>query len=66
LLSAALNGDQLLFARQDEVEAAWRIVDPLLADPPRLEPYAAGSWGPASANALVAPHGRWHDPAPPD
>ena len=64
LLSAALNGDPLLFARQDEVETAWRIVDPLLEAPPLLEEYAAGSWGPGAANALVAPHGAWHDPAP--
>ena len=64
LLSAALNGDPLLFARQDEVEAAWRIVDPLLAEPRRLEEYVAGSWGPAAADGLVAPHGAWHDPAP--
>ena len=62
LLSAAMDDDPLLFARQDEVEAAWRIVDPLLCAPPPAAEYPPGSWGPAAADALVAPHGSWHDP----
>ena len=62
LLSAAMNGDPLLFARRDEVEAAWRIVDPLLArhSPPQV--YESGSWGPAEAASIVQPTGSWHDP----
>jgi glucose-6-phosphate 1-dehydrogenase len=64
LLTAAMAGDHLLFARRDEVEAAWRIVDPLLADAPRPDEYPAGSWGPGPAAALAAP-GAWHDPTAP-
>jgi glucose-6-phosphate 1-dehydrogenase len=62
LLGAAMAGDHLLFARQDEVEEAWRIVDPVLAAPPRLHVYAPGTWGPVAADALMAPHGAWHAP----
>ena len=46
LLGDAMAGDDLLFAPQEFVEAAWRIVDPVLADPPPIHMYAAGSWGP--------------------
>jgi len=55
----ALSGDPRLFAREDTVEEAWRIVDPILdaaKAPP--EPYERGSWGPAAADRL-APGGRW-------
>jgi len=62
LLSAAMAGDHLLFARQDEVEGAWRIVDPLLADPSPIIEYEPGSWGPEAARSLIAPPARWHDP----
>jgi len=62
LLGAAMAGDHLLFARQDEVEAAWRIVDPLLFDPPPVGEYTPGSWGPEGAEQLIAPHASWHDP----
>jgi glucose-6-phosphate 1-dehydrogenase len=62
LLSDAMAGDPLLFARQDEVENAWRIVEPALKAPPALESYEPGTWGPASADALAAPHGGWHAP----
>ncbi len=60
LLDDALNGDPRLFARQDGVEAAWRIVDPVLVDPPRVEPYSFGTWGPTSASS-VEPSGGWHE-----
>jgi glucose-6-phosphate 1-dehydrogenase len=63
LLVAAMNGDPLLFARQDEVESAWALVDPLLSKPTPLHPYACGSWGPREADALVADLGGWHPPA---
>jgi glucose-6-phosphate 1-dehydrogenase len=62
LLSAALSGDQLLFARQDEVEAAWRIVDPIIAQAPPLHAYEPGSWGPAAAASIPATADGWHDP----
>jgi glucose-6-phosphate 1-dehydrogenase len=62
LLSAAMNGDQLLFARRDEVEAAWRIVDPLVAQAPPLHTYEPGTWGPAEAALIPASAGGWHDP----
>lgn len=57
LLSAALRGDPGSFAREDSVLEAWRIVQPILDDPPDLHPYPAGSSGPAKADQLV-PNGR--------
>ncbi|CAN5507808.1 glucose-6-phosphate dehydrogenase [soil metagenome] len=63
LLSDAMNGDQTLFARQDAVEAAWRIVDPIVGDAVPIEKYEPGSWGPKSADRLIATSGGWHDPA---
>lgn len=53
LLGDAMCGETFRFARQDYVEEAWRIVDPLLADPNAPLPYEPGSWGPEAANALV-------------
>ena len=62
LLGDAINGDATLFARQDVVEAAWAIVDPLLKDPGELFEYEPGSWGPPQADALVADVGGWNTP----
>ena len=62
LLGDAMVGDVTLFARQDAVEAAWRIVDPILATPSPLHEYEAGTWGPADAERLVADVGGWHCP----
>ncbi|MFL5919824.1 MAG: glucose-6-phosphate dehydrogenase [Gaiellaceae bacterium] len=62
LLYAAMLGDSTRFTRQDGVEEAWRIMQPLLDDPPPVHAYAPGSWGPTEADALVAGHGRWHEP----
>jgi glucose-6-phosphate 1-dehydrogenase len=62
LLGDAIRGDATLFARQDSVEVAWDIVDRLLATGPQAEPYAAGSWGPASADRMVERYGGWYDP----
>jgi glucose-6-phosphate 1-dehydrogenase len=62
LLGDAMAGDPLLFARQDEVENAWRIVESALKAPPALETYEPGSWGPAAADRLAAPHGGWRVP----
>ena len=62
LLGDALRGDSSLFTREDSVEETWRIVQPLLDAPPRVELYQPGSWGPASADRLVAGHPSWRDP----
>jgi glucose-6-phosphate 1-dehydrogenase len=64
LLSDALRGDATLFARQDDVEAAWRIVDPVLGDATPLHEYAPGTWGPAAADVLIAANTGWHNPNP--
>ena len=61
VLGDAMHGDQTLFAREDYVEEAWRIVDPALAAPTPVQRYAPQSWGPAEARR-VAPPGGWHDP----
>jgi len=62
LLHAALVGDSTRFTRQDSVEEAWRVMQPLMDAPPPVQPYAPGSWGPEAAERLVAGHGRWHGP----
>jgi glucose-6-phosphate 1-dehydrogenase len=64
LLSAAMEGDPLLFARQDEVEAAWAVVDPILSRPSPVHGYEPGSWGPPETEALLAPFGGWAAPQP--
>src|SRR5579859_8079047 len=61
LIGAALDGDRWLFARQDTVEAAWRIVDPVLGDVVPVHPYARGTWGPKEADALLPDGESWHD-----
>ncbi len=62
LLGDALAGDGALFTREDSVEAAWAVVDPVLENHHRALPYPPGSWGPEQADALITPHGRWHNP----
>jgi glucose-6-phosphate 1-dehydrogenase len=62
LLGDAMDADATLFARQDVVEAAWAIVNPLLADPGALYEYEPGSWGPPQADRLVADVGGWNTP----
>jgi glucose-6-phosphate 1-dehydrogenase len=62
LLDEAMDGDPLLFARQDAVEAAWEVVQRVLDDATPLHPYACGSWGPADAEGRVVPDGGWRDP----
>ena len=62
LLGDALRGDQALFARQDLVEAAWRVVDDVLAADTPVLPYKAGTWGPKEANELIPRTHTWHDP----
>jgi glucose-6-phosphate 1-dehydrogenase len=63
LIGAAMTGDRYLFARQDTVEAAWRVVQPVLGDVVPVVRYARGSWGPAHADALVPGGEAWHNPA---
>jgi len=63
LLTDAMEGDPLLFARQDEVEAAWRVVEPILDHPSEVLPYEPGSWGPDEAERIAARVGGWHAPA---
>lgn len=62
LLGDALAGDAALFTRQQAVEAAWRVVEPVLERHAAARPYARGSWGPREADALIAPHGPWRNP----
>jgi glucose-6-phosphate 1-dehydrogenase len=62
LLGDAMVGDVTLFARQDAVEAAWKIVDPVLASPTPPHEYEPGSWGPPAAEALASGVGGWHCP----
>ncbi len=64
LLGDAIRGDASLFTRDDGVEAAWRIVDPVLRNPTPVAEYAPGTWGPAAARAVVAGDEGWHDPKP--
>jgi glucose-6-phosphate 1-dehydrogenase len=59
LLGDALEGEPTLFARADAIEEAWRIVTPVLEQPPPVIPYGAGSWGPKEADAI--PVEGWHD-----
>jgi glucose-6-phosphate 1-dehydrogenase len=63
LIGAALDGDRWLFARQDTVEAAWEIVDPVLGDVVPVHPYARDTWGPKEADRLLPSREAWHDPA---
>jgi len=62
LLGDAMAGDATLFARQDVVEAAWAIVDPVIHGPSQMFEYEPGSWGPPQADRLVADVGGWHTP----
>ncbi|HWK27822.1 MAG TPA: glucose-6-phosphate dehydrogenase [Solirubrobacter sp.] len=62
LLGDAMAGDGALFTREEAVEAAWAVVDPVLTDHHPAIPYEPGTWGPDAADALMAAHGRWHEP----
>jgi len=62
LIGDAMIGDATLFARQDVVEAAWAIVDPVIGDCCPLREYESGTWGPPEADALVAAAGGWAPP----
>ncbi|HVC89500.1 MAG TPA: glucose-6-phosphate dehydrogenase [Acidobacteriaceae bacterium] len=62
LLGDAMKGDGALFTREDTVEAAWAVVDPVLKSHHRVRPYRRGSWGPKDADAIIAADGGWHNP----
>jgi glucose-6-phosphate 1-dehydrogenase len=62
LIGAALSGQRWLFARQDAVEAAWRVVQPVIGGAVPVQAYAKGSWGPAEADKLLPAGETWHDP----
>jgi glucose-6-phosphate 1-dehydrogenase len=62
-----MRGDACLFAREDAIEAHWRIVDPVLDLDAEPYPYESGSWGSSEADRLVARvPGGWHKPVVPD
>ncbi len=62
LLLDAARGISEFFAREDQVEQAWRIVDPILGNAVPVRPYSPGSWGPAEANKLIIGEGDWWNP----
>jgi glucose-6-phosphate 1-dehydrogenase len=62
LLQGAMMGDRSHFARQDAVDETWRIMQPALDAPPKIEIYEPGSWGPASAERLPGRQGGWQEP----
>jgi glucose-6-phosphate 1-dehydrogenase len=64
LLGDAIRGDTTLFTQDDSVEAAWRVVDPVLRDPMPVVEYEQGSWGPDAANHIVDNDETWHNPQP--
>ncbi len=62
LISDAIRGDASLFTRDDSVEAAWRVVEPILDNAAPPAKYKPGTWGPAAATAVVAGKEGWHNP----
>jgi glucose-6-phosphate 1-dehydrogenase len=64
LLADAMAGDGALFTREDAVEAAWAVVEPVLETHRRAYPYELGTWGPKEADDLIAADGGWHNPSP--
>lgn len=62
LLSDAMAGDGALFTREDAIEAAWAVIDPVLDMPRPVYRYKPGSWGPKQADALIAADGSWNNP----
>jgi glucose-6-phosphate 1-dehydrogenase len=62
VLGEAIAGDATLFAREDYVEEAWRIVDPVLKGPTPLYEYEANTWGPSEVETRITPAGGWQNP----
>jgi len=65
VLTDAIDGDATLFARQDYVEEAWGIVDPVLRQHTPVYPYEPNTWGPKEVGERLAPPGGWHNPTAP-
>ena len=63
LLGDAMRGNNELFGRADTIDAQWRIVEPILTDPPPVQEYDRGTWGPDAANALIGADGPWRNPS---
>jgi glucose-6-phosphate 1-dehydrogenase len=61
LLGDAMIGDGALFTREDAVEAAWAVVDPVMKNHDRVRPYKRLSWGPKEADTIIASDGGWHN-----
>jgi len=66
VLGDAMAGDATLFARQDYVEEAWRIVDPVLKASTPIYEYEKADWGPKEVDQRVSPAGGWHNPSAED
>lgn len=66
LIWSAMNGDPGLFAREDGVEAAWRVVEPVLGPSTPLYEYEPNTWGPPEATAITAENEGWQNPEPED
>jgi glucose-6-phosphate 1-dehydrogenase len=64
LLGDAADGDATLFAREDSVEASWRIVNPILGNATPLLNYEPNTWGPPELDRMLMPNGGWHNPQP--
>ena len=62
LLTDAMGGDGALFSREDAIESAWAVVEPVLLSPPAVHRYARGSWGPDAANHFIHAEGGWCNP----
>jgi glucose-6-phosphate 1-dehydrogenase len=62
LLGDAIQGDPMLFTREDAVEAAWAVVEPVLGQATRLYEYEPGTWGPREAEGLVEGGEGWEEP----
>jgi glucose-6-phosphate 1-dehydrogenase len=63
VLTDAIEGDTTLFARQDYIEEAWRIVDPALKSVTPVHEYEANTWGPSEVAQKITPAGGWHNPS---
>jgi len=64
LLGDAIRGDASLFTSDEGVEAAWRVVDPVVMSPTPVAGYEQGTWGPTASRAIIASEEGWHDPKP--
>ena len=62
LLGDAMRGDPTLFVREDSVEAAWSVVDPVLGNVTPVYEYAPNTWGPPEADRIIEREGGWHSP----